>query len=77
MIGTVLTALLVLAVGTQAGDRLITRQQEVVLSKLSVPEASAYYDLLRRRVRRVRILRAIVLVSLFCLLYAYRHRVLA
>ncbi|HVR62775.1 MAG TPA: hypothetical protein VMU50_12810 [Polyangia bacterium] len=74
MIGTVVTALLLLAIGTRAGDRLIVRQQELVLAKLPVAEASAYYDLLRRRVRRVRVLRAIVLVSLFCLLYAYRHQ---
>lgn len=73
MIGTVLTALLLLAVGTRAGDRLITRQQEVVLAKLPVAEASAYYDLLRRRARRVRILRAVTLASLLALLYAYRH----
>jgi hypothetical protein len=75
MIGTMLTALLLLGVGTRAGDRLIVRQQEVVLSKLPVAEASAYYDLLRRRVRRVRILRAIVFLSLMALLYAYRHRI--
>lgn len=74
MIGTVVTALLLLAVGTRAGDRLIVRQQEIVLSKLPVAEASAYYDLLSRRVRRVRILRVIVVLSLFGLLYAYRHR---
>ena len=72
MIGTLLTALLLLAVGTSAGDRLIVRQQEVVLAKLPVAEASAYYDLLKRRVRRVRVLRAIVLLSLFSLLYAYK-----
>ena len=74
MIGTVVTALLLLAVGTRAGDRLIVRQQEIVLGKLPVAEASAYYDLLKRRVRRIRVLRAIVLLSLLALLYAYRHR---
>lgn len=74
MIGTLLTVLLILAVGTRAGDALTVRQQEVVLSKLSTGEASAYYDVLRRRVRRIRVLRAITLTSLLFLLYAYRHR---
>ena len=74
MIATLLTTLLILAVGTEAGNRLIVRQQEAVLSKLSEADAAAYYDLLRRRARRVRTLRAVVVASLLCLLYAYRHR---
>jgi hypothetical protein len=69
-----LTVLLILAVGTHVADKVGVRQQEVVLAKLPVAEASAYYDLLRRRVRRVRLMRALVLTALICLLYAYRHR---
>ena|SRR6266436_8251478 len=74
MIGTLLTVFLILAVGTHAADKVNVRQQEIVLGKLPVAEASAYYDVLRRRVRRIRVLRAIALTALFCLLYAYRHR---
>ncbi|HEX3698658.1 MAG TPA: hypothetical protein VH374_25020 [Polyangia bacterium] len=74
MIGTLVTVLLIWAVGTEAADRLTVRQQEVVLSKLATGEASAYYAVLRRRVRRVRVLRAITVASLLCLVYAYRHR---
>jgi hypothetical protein len=74
MIGTLVTVLLILAVGTHVADKVNVRQQEVVLAKLPVAEASAYYDVLRRRVRRVRLMRAMVLTALICLLYAYRHR---
>lgn len=74
MIATLLTTLLILAAGTEAGNRLIVRQQEAVLAKLPEADAVAYYDLLRRRARRVRALRAVVVASLLALLYAYRHR---
>jgi hypothetical protein len=49
MIGTLLVVLLILAVGTRAGDAVEVRQQEIVLAKLSIPEAQAYYQRLRRR----------------------------
>ena len=74
MISTLLTVFLILAVGTQVTDRLSVRLQEAVLAKLTTAQASAYYDLLRRRVRRIRIMRAITLLSLVVLLYAYKHR---
>ena len=63
----------VVLVGTRARDELRLRQQELVLSKLARDEALAYYDVLRRRVRNARILRAIAVASLLCLIYAWRH----
>jgi len=54
-------------------DTLKVRQQELVLKKLPLPEAHAYYELLRKRARQTRILRAIALVSLLALGYAYRR----
>ena len=36
-------------------------------------EARAYYDLLRRRIRKVALLRAIALASVVCIFYALRQ----
>jgi hypothetical protein len=63
----------VVLVGARSRDTLRLRQQELVLSKLPRDEAAAYYDVLRRRVRNARILRAITVASLFALIYAWRH----
>jgi hypothetical protein len=64
---------LVILVGARARDTLRLRQQELVLAKLPREEARAYYDVLRRRVRNARILRAITIASMLCLIYAWRH----
>ena len=64
---------LVVLVGARARDNVRLRQQERVLVKLAERDAVAYYGVLRRRVRNARILRAIALVSLLILLYAWRH----
>lgn len=77
MMTTVLLMALVLAVGTQASDAIRVRQEEAILRKLSVPEAADYYQVLRRRVRRVRILRAITLAGLLLAMLAARRRYLA
>jgi hypothetical protein len=72
-----MSALLVIALvvllGARGRDGLRLRQQEVVLAKLPREEARAYYDVLRRRVRNARILRAITLASSLVLIYAWRH----
>jgi hypothetical protein len=60
-------------VGVRARDALRVRQQEIVLAKLPEGEARAYYEVLRRRVRYARILRAIALTSLLALLWAWKH----
>jgi hypothetical protein len=73
MVGTFVAVLLVVAAGTRARDNLRLRQQELVLSKLAEADAIAFYDVLRRRVRNARILRAIALAALLCLFYAWRH----
>jgi hypothetical protein len=63
----------VVLVGARARDNLLLRQQELVLAKLERDEALAYYEVLRRRVRNARILRAIALGALLALMYAWRH----
>jgi len=73
VLGTLATVLAILLVGGRTRDNLRLRQQELVLSKLAEPDAVAYYDVLRRRVRNARILRAVTLVSMLFIFYAWRH----
>ncbi|MDB4983162.1 MAG: hypothetical protein JWM82_3914 [Myxococcales bacterium] len=73
MLGTLVAVLLVVVAGARARDALRLRQQEIVLAKLAEPDAVAYYDVLRRRVRNARILRALSLLALLCLFYAWRR----
>jgi hypothetical protein len=73
VVSTLVTVLLVIIAGAHVRDGLRLRQQESVLGKLSEREAVAYYEVLRRRVRNARILRAIALISLMCVFYAWRH----
>ena len=63
-------AVLVVAVGVRATDAVRLRQQEIILAKLSTPEAAAFYRLLRRRAWKTRILRAVALLSLVVILRA-------
>jgi hypothetical protein len=73
MIGVLAVVLLVVVAGARLRDGVKLRQQEVVLAKLTVPEAHAYYEVLRKRARQVRILRAVALLSIVALGYAYRR----
>jgi hypothetical protein len=73
---TLLLMVVVLAVGTQATDGVRVKQEEIILHKLPVAEAHAYYEVLRRRVRRIRLLRAVTLAGLLLSLLAARRRFL-
>ena len=73
MVSTLVTVLIVVVVGGRMRDGLRLRQQEIVLTKLAEPEAIAYYEVLRRRVRNARIMRAVALISVLCAFYAWRH----
>lgn len=66
---------LILALGSGASDQIRLRQEETILAKLPLEEARDYYELLRRRVRKMRILRALALVSLTVLALAYKRSV--
>ena len=70
---TLVTICIVIVAGVRLRDGLRLRQQELVLAKLPEDEAVAYYEVLRRRVRNTRIMRAVALGSLLCLIYALRH----
>jgi hypothetical protein len=71
---TILFMVIILAVGNHLTDGVRLRQEEIILGKLPLPEARAYYDVLRARVRRVRLLRAITLLSVLLALLAARRR---
>jgi hypothetical protein len=76
-VSTLIALCLVIFGGARVRDGLRLRQQELVLSKLPERDAVAYYEVLRRRVRSARILRAVALVSLWALIYAFRHGLVA
>ena len=70
MIGTLIGVLLVLSLGTRATDAVRVRQQEIVLRKLPVGEAAAFYEVLRRRMWKVRFLRLVALLSVLVIISA-------
>jgi hypothetical protein len=74
MMTALLVVAVIVAVGTRAADGVRVRQQEAILHNLPEPDAIAYYQVLRRRVRRVAVLRVIALVSLITVFYSYKHR---
>jgi hypothetical protein len=73
MFGSLIVALLVIAVGERATDAVERRQHELVLRKLPLEDAHDYYQRLRRRDRRMRVLRAFCLGALLVLGYVYRR----
>jgi hypothetical protein len=74
MMSTVLLVFLVLGVGAHLADGVRVKQEEAILRRLPLEEAHGYYEVLRRRVRRVRVLRAITMVSLLLVMIAVRRR---
>ncbi len=74
MIGTALIVAMIVLVGSHVADGLRLRQQEIILHALPEDEARVYYELIRRRVLRQRILRAIAMLSLVAIVYAYKSR---
>jgi len=77
MMMALFAVLVIVAVGGRAGDALRLSQAESVLSRLPADEARAYYDILRRRVRRVLVMRALTLISLLCIFWVLRQRLIA
>lgn len=74
MMLSLFTVLVIVAVGARAIDAVRLSQAESILSRLPEADARAYYDVLRRRVRRTLIMRGVVLVALLCLFWALRQR---
>jgi len=76
MIG-LFAVLVIVAVGGRAIDGVRLSQAESILARLPEADARAYYDLLRRRMRRVIVMRALALGALFCIFWVLRHRLIA
>jgi hypothetical protein len=74
MLGTLILVLVIVAVGARFGDNLRVKQAEIILRRLPEEEAAAYYEVLKKRVSRVRLLRAATLASLFVLIFVGRRR---
>jgi hypothetical protein len=74
MMISLFAVLVIVAVGTRATDALRLKQAESVLARLSEADARAYYERLRRRVRKVIVLRAVAVAALLCIFWAIRQR---
>jgi hypothetical protein len=68
--------LVIVAVGGRATDALRLSQAESILARLSDTDAHAYYDVLRRRVRKVLVMRGLALISLLCIFWVVRQRLI-
>jgi hypothetical protein len=76
MMISLFAVLVIVAVGARATDALRLSQAESILARLSEADARAYYDVLRRRVRRTLVMRALALVALLCIFWVIRHRLM-
>jgi hypothetical protein len=76
MMGALLAVLAIVAVGGRAIDGLRRAEAESILSRLPEAEARAYYDVLRRRMRRIVLMRALALVSLLWIFFVFRQRLI-
>jgi hypothetical protein len=74
VLGTIVVIIIVLAVGARSSDAVSVRQQEIILRNLPEKEAVAYYQLIRKRFRKVAVLRVIAICSLAVLFYSYKYR---
>jgi len=66
--------LVIVAVGNRAIDGVRLSQAESILARLPETDARAYYDLMRRRMRRLVVMRAVAVVALLCIFWVLRHR---
>lgn len=73
MTGGLIAVLVIVAVGTRALDDLRRQEAESILHRLPIPQAHAYYEALRRRMRRLMLMRALSLVSLLLILLTIRQ----
>lgn len=74
MFGTMVAIAAILALGTRLRDGVRLEAERSLLERLPLPEAHAYYQVLKRRVWRVKILRALVMIALVLVLFAIRRR---
>jgi hypothetical protein len=76
MMLALLSVLVIIAVGGRATDAVRLSQAENILARLPEEEARAYYDVLRRRVRRTIVMRGLALIALLCIFWVIRQRLM-
>jgi hypothetical protein len=76
MMISLFAVLVIVAVGSRATDALRLSQAESILARLPEAEARAYYERLRRRVRKVIALRALAVIALLCIFWVVRQRLM-
>jgi hypothetical protein len=74
MIGGLVAVLLIVTVGSRVIDGLRRTEAESILARLPEDQAVAYYDILRRRMRRIILMRALALLSLLWIFVVLRQR---
>ena len=74
MIGGLFAVLAIVVIGGRATDGLRRAEAEDILARLPEADAVAYYHVLRRRVRRVVLLRALALIALLWTMMVLRQR---
>jgi hypothetical protein len=72
MLSALLMVAIIVVVGGGLSDRLRIKQEELILQKLPIAAASAYYELLVKRAARLKWLRSVALVSVFIIIYVWR-----
>lgn len=73
MIVGLLAVLAILVIGGRATDGLRRAEAEDILARLPKSDAVAYYHVIRRRVRRVVLMRALALLSLLWIMLVVRQ----
>jgi hypothetical protein len=76
MMISLFAVLVIVAVGGRASDALRLSQAESILARLPDAEARAYYDVLRKRVRKIVVMRGLTLIALLCIFWVVRQRLL-
>jgi hypothetical protein len=76
VIGGLIAVLLIVTLGGRAIDGLRRAEAESILARLPQAEAVAYYDVLRRRMRRIVLMRALALISLLWMFVVFRQRLI-
>jgi len=76
VIGGLVAVLLIVTVGSRVIDGLRRAEAESILARLPQEQAVAYYDVLRRRMRRIVVMRALALLSLLWMFFVFRQRLI-
>jgi hypothetical protein len=74
VIGGLVAVLLIVTVGSRVIDGLRRAEAESILARLPQDQAVAYYGVLRKRMRRIVLMRALALLSLLWMFFVFRQR---